>query len=266
MRGARALSDDACHAGRAGLLAEVEAGLAAALAAAGRLERLGALDLHLVPTAHPLLRSTALPREEPEDWHEALAALVAAARAAGCRPRVELVAERRPQLRAALARAGFLRRLAAPLLAARLDRPTLPTAYCRSLTADMPNELLDRFLVHQHAVFGEAPPGAAERAFWRECLGRGELRSWTVLEADRPVAAASLLGGPPTAELAGLWTLPDRRRRGYGRTVASAVLAGHVATGGRIVWAVACDAASAALLAGLGLSRAGTFELWERAP
>lgn len=263
MRGAGALIADAGNGGRAELLAAVEAGLGAALAAAGRVERLGPFDLHLVPTAHPLLRTTALPREEPADWAGALARLIAAARAVGCRPRVELVADLRPRLRVALARSGFHRRLGAPLLVARPDPGGFPAAACRALTADAPIGLLDRFLETQHAVFGEAPPGPAERALLRHCLERGELRSWTVLEADRPIATASLLAGPFVAELAGLWTVPDRRRRGHGRTVARAALAGHAVEGGRIAWAVATGAASAALLEDLGFDRIGAFELWE---
>lgn len=266
MRGARALSIDTADTGRAELLAAVEAGLGAALAAAGRVEWLGALDLHIVPTAHPLLRTTALPREEPADWAPALARLNAAARAVGCRPRVELVAELRPRLQAALAGSGFRRRLVAPLLVARLDTGAVSAASCRALTTDAPIGLLDRFLETQHAMFGEAPPSPAERAVWRRCLEHGELRSWTVLEVDRPIAAASLLGGLPTAELAGLWTVPDRRRRGHGRAVARAALAGHAGAGGRIVWAAATGAASANLLKGLGFARIGAFEIWESPP
>lgn len=266
MRGARALSADAGTGGRADLLAAVEIGLGAALAAAGRVERLGAFDLHLVPTAHPLLRATGLPREEPADWTGALARLTAAARAVGCRPRLEFVADLHPRLRAALARSGFHRRLGAPLLVARLAPGSLPAASCRPLTADTPIGLLDRFLETQHAVFGEVPPGPTERALLRHCLERGELRSWTVLEADRPIAAASLLGGTSIAELAGLWTVPDRRRRGHGRTVARAALAGYAAEGGRIAWAVATGAASEDLLEDLGFERIGAFELWESEP
>lgn len=263
MRSARALSLDTGDADRAELLAAIEAGLAAALAAAGRVEGLGAFDLYIVPTAHPLLRTTALPREEPADWARALARLNAAARAVGCRPRVELVAELRPRLQAALAGSGFRRRQAAPLLVARLDGEIASAVSCCALAADAPIGLLDRFLETQHAMFGEAPPSPAERAVWRQCLERCELRSWTVLEADRPIAGASLLGGPPTAELAGLWTVPDRRRCGHGRAVARAALAGHAGEGGRIVWAAAAEAASVPLLAGLGFARIGAFEIWE---
>lgn len=260
-------------------LGAIEAGLHEACARVVRGADLGALVWYRIPAEHPFLRSVALPGTSPATVSRAgvasaLEALRALARAAGCPARVELVAERRAGLRPALAAAGFVATLRAPLLAGRAwpvaatanAEPTFapaapaPRISLVALSPDAPEALLDAVLEHQHAVLGEHPPSAAERTAWRAVLARGTVRSWGRFRDGRPIAAASLLVAEGVAELAGLWTIAEERRRGHGRSVAAAALAG---AGGRLVWAAAELPASAALLRGLGLRRVGTFERWE---
>lgn len=245
-------------------LEAVEDGLRAACAGAGPARPLGGLDLYRVPAEHPFLRTVALARGAPADPGPAIAALLAAAPAAGRRPPpVELVAERRPGLRAALAAAGFARALSAPLLVGPPRPAAAAAGACRPLAPDAPEALLDATLEQQHRILGERPPSPAERAAWRRALAAGTVRTWVRVQGGRPVAAASLLAAAPVAELAGLWTVPEERRRGHALAVAAAALDGHARAGGRLAWAAAEVPASARLLEALGLRRVGTLERWE---
>ncbi|MCX8100398.1 MAG: GNAT family N-acetyltransferase [Geminicoccaceae bacterium] len=243
--------------------AAIEAALHALCARAGTSLGLGRLRLHLVPASHPFLRTVALPLPGRGGWPQALAALRAAARLLEAPARIELVAERWPEAGAALAANGFARTLAVPLLWWPAQAPVAAVAEpCRRLGPETPAELLAETLALQHAQFGEPPPSAAERAHLLACLAEGSVRTWLLVEDGRPVAAASLQGDALAAELVGLWTRPDRRRRGFARRVAAAALAAHDAEGGRLLWAGAASPASEALLRSLGLVRVGTLEAW----
>lgn len=243
--------------------AAIEAALHALCARAGTSLGLGRLRLHLLPTTHPFLRTVALPVPGRGGWGEALDALRAAMRLLGARGRIELVAERWPEATGALLAAGFARTLAVPLLWWPAAAPIAVAGEgCTRLGPEAPAELLAEALALQHAQFDEAPPSPAERAHFAACLAEGSVRTWLLVEDGRPVAAASLQGDALAAELVGLWTRPDRRRRGLARRVAAAALAAHGAEGGRLLWAGAASPASEALLVGLGLLPVGTLEAW----
>lgn len=246
----------------------VEAGLRAACARAAPARPIGAFELFRIPVEHPFLRPLALPRAEPNGWEEPLRELLRCCSAAGLVPRIEVVAERRAALRAALGAGGWIRTLAVPVLV----KPVAPGAASAvgepafRLDAATDRALLAATLEAQHAILGATPPRPAEEEAFRACLADGSVRTWVRLDEEgRPVAAASLLGGPPAVELAGLWTRPDRRRRGLARSVACAALAAAGEGGCRLVWAGAASGASAALLESLGMVRLATLESWERA-
>jgi ribosomal protein S18 acetylase RimI-like enzyme len=243
----------------------VEAGLATACGQAGAARSLLGFDLYRIPDEHPFLRSLALPRGDPPDWAGPLDELVRVCATLGLSPRLELLAQRRARLRAALAAAGWVRTLAVPVLAEPVRRAARAEGGAWRLDAAAPEDRLAATLAAQHAILGAAPPSAAELACFRACLADGDVRTWVRLdESGRPVAAVSLLGGPPAVELAGLWTRPDRRRRGLARSLARAALAGAAETGAQLVWAGAANAASEALLRGLGMTAIATLESWER--
>lgn len=244
--------------------AAVESALRAACRTAAVPRPVAGFELYRIPPEHPFLRSLALPRDEAVDWSAALAELREECIGHGLVPRIELLAERRGRLRAALAAAGFLRTLAVPVLVAR-PAPMAGNGTIARLAAESRQELLAATLDAQHAILGAAPPSPAERAAFRACLERGSVRTWVRLdEAGRPIAGASLLGAPPVVELAGLWTLPEHRRRGFGRGVAEAALGGAYAAGCRLVWAGAASTASLAVLRGLAMTPVGTLESWEK--
>lgn len=247
-------------------VALVEAGLHAACERAVRARPIGAFDLFRIPVEHPFLRALALPRAEPGGWEEPLRELVGCCAVEGVVPRIELLAERRAALRAALGAEGWIRTLAVPVLVRAAGLEPAPAEPVIRLHAASERALLAATLEAQHAILGAAPPRPAEEEAFRACLADGSVRTWVRLdEKGVPVAAASLLGGPPAVELAGLWTRPGRRRRGFARSVARAALAAAGAGGCRLVWAGAASAASAALLESLGMVRLATLESWERA-
>lgn len=243
----------------------VEAGLRMACAQVGTVGSLGGFELFRIAHEHPFLRSIALPKGDPPDWRAELDGLVRAAAALGLVPRIELLVERRAGLRAALAHAGWLRTLSVPVLVIRPPKepPTDPGAL--RLGRETPDDLVMATLAAQHAILGASPPSPAECASLRDCLGDGGVRTWVRLdETGRPIAAVSLLGGPPAVELAGLWTAPERRRTGLARGLAKTALAHAAEAGVELVWAGAASRASEALLRGLGMVAAGTLESWER--
>lgn len=249
-------------------MALVEAGLRAACDRAARARPIGAFELFRIPVEHPFLRALALPRAEPSGWEEPLRELVGCCAAEGLVPRIELLAERRPALRATLGAAGWIRTLAVPVLVKPVDTGTASavTEPVLRLEAASERPLLAATLEAQHAILGAAPPRPAEEEAFRACLADGSVRTWIRLDEEgRPVAAASLLGGAPAVELAGLWSRPDRRRRGLARSVARAALAAAGEGGCGLVWAGAASGASAALLGSLGMIRLATLESWERA-
>ncbi len=252
----------------ADLAALVEAGLRVACARAARPRPLAGFELFRIPVEHPFLRTLALPRAEPSEWGEPLRELVRVCAAEGLVPRIELLAQRREALRAALGAAGWIRTLAVPVLVKEVEPGAASAAADTVLRLEAASAwtLLAATLEAQHAILGAAQPRPAEEAAFRACLADGSVRTWVRLdEQGRPVAAASLLGGPPAVELAGLWTRPDRRRRGFARSVVRTALAAAGEGGCGLVWAGAANGASAALLESLGMVRLATLESWERA-
>jgi len=246
----------------------VEAGLRAALAAAGCVHVLAGFDLYRVPVGHPFLHSLALPRGEPPaiaDRAEAIDELIRFCAALGLVPRIELVAERRAGLRDALAARGFRRAFAVPVLAAVPSQLDPGPGEALRLSGRTPERLLRATLSAQHRILGAAEPSPAEYAAWRACLEADTVRTWIRLDGQgEPAAAASLLGGAPAVELAGLWSRADLRGRGLARSVARAALAAAGEGGCLLVWAGAANPASLRLLSRLGLHPGGTLEGWER--
>jgi predicted GNAT family acetyltransferase len=78
-----------------------------------------------------------------------------------------------------------------------------------------------------------------------------------VADGELPVSGSSLIGPGPVAELAGVWTRPPWRRRGYARAVCRLLLERYFAAGGELAWLSAGDLASGALYRRLGFVPCG---------
>ena len=94
------------------------------------------------------------------------------------------------------------------------------------LARGAPASLLGAFLAAAAEAFGEpeAPLVAGELERFAQGLDRGTLAAAVVADGELPVSGSSLIGPGPVAELAGVWTRPPWRRRGYARAVCGLLL------------------------------------------
>jgi ribosomal protein S18 acetylase RimI-like enzyme len=246
------------------ILARLEAGMRDG-AARGRAVRqlpgfLACIDER---ATNPFL-SVAIPDgADPVDGSAALEALAVHFATAGRRARIEAFAELRPGLVAAADSAGWARAMTAPVLVLEPEALAAPPsasggAYRPLDREDAPR--LEAALRGQHVAFGGAPtdPGALD---WlpslRAGLRDGRVRAGAVDVAGTPVAGAVLQYGGGIAELAGVWTHPDHRRRGHARVACHALLAEAFAAGLPLAWLSAAEGALR-LYEGLGFVRVGT--------
>lgn len=218
----------------------------------------GAFRIYLWPRPEPFYRNRALPVAEPPSWAPAIQALVTIFDAAAREPRLEFLAERWPTLPAALEAAGFIRESRAPVLV--LDHPPGHVeAGGMLLGPESPPALSAAFLSAAQAVFGVPAPGdPGELTQLRIDLRDGATLAATRLVAGEPVAGASLIGVGAEAELAGVWTRPEHRRRGHARAVCALLLGHFFAHGGELVWLSAGGEGSEGLYRQLGFVAAGT--------
>jgi ribosomal protein S18 acetylase RimI-like enzyme len=177
-------------------------------------------------------------------------------------PRLEFLAECWPGLPARLERAGL--RSEGESQEIMLVTPDGFRAVSSSevsvqvLSSDDPETTITAYLQTQTAGFGYGgsdAPTAEQITGCREQLRAGRRAVLAVL-AGRPVGVGTTLGSE-LAELQGVTTLPDARRRGVAATVSSALVAQIFAQGGEAVWLSVEDAAARACYAKLGFRTIG---------
>jgi ribosomal protein S18 acetylase RimI-like enzyme len=237
----------------------------AAMTPGSRLHDTPGFRVFLWPEGDLFYRNVAVPVAVPADWDAAIARLREVFDRQRRIARLEFFQELWPELPAALERAGFAREMTAPAM--MLTAPELtpeparpPGAAVTFLTAAAPDALLEAFLALQATVFQElsAVTEPAELLRLRTALGRGESIAAMVLEDGEPVAAGSLLGIGAAAELAGVATRRDRRRRGLAERVCRRLVERFFAAGGELVWLSAGGAGSDGLYRKLGFRVVGT--------
>lgn len=196
---------------------------------------------------------------DPDDWAPSVRRLLELG--PGRVPRLEFMEELHPDLPAALEARGFrtsARAAAMVTTAGDLGRlPDAPVGPPPLDLAEAPRHL-GRFLDAQAQAFGMAP--GSGRLFFdrlRAGLADGSVLAAARLEGDTPVSGATLLVTSEGAELAGVWTSPERRRRGLALGVCRHLLASALDHGVDFVWlSAAPDAAH--LYRRLGFRRVGT--------
>lgn len=217
--------------------------------------------VHVWPTADPFYRNVAVPIEPTSDWPRAIAAMRRVFAAAGRTPRLEFFAELWPDLPMALEAAGFAieRRSEVMTLAPTQLVPSSLPVEPTLLDGETPQPLLAAFLAGAGEAFGETEsiqaPGELER--FAVGLRRGTIEAAAVLDTTRPVSGASLTGCADVAELVGVWTRAEWRRRGYARATCTRLLQHLFAAGGALVWLSAGDTASCRLYRSLGFQPCG---------
>lgn len=213
-----------------------------AAARAGRIyERIGAFEAFLSPDSDDYLLSFAVPVAESADWRADLRALRACFLHHRRLLRVEFFAELYPTLAAALEAERLRLNLTAPVMT--LDAADLPAREGAPLDWQVldPDDaaMAEAVLAVQAASFRlrADEPGHAD---WRRRLVEGA-RQGTMLVGlgrwqGRPATAAALLLGAGVAELAGVGTLEEARRRGLASALCHALLSRWFAAGGRLAW------------------------------
>lgn len=225
----------------AGLLRRL-AGNARAAAARGRdVVDSAPFELFLSRDSSDYLLSFAWPKAVVRDWAPALDDLRARFAAHGRLMRLEFFADLYPDLGAAAEAAGLHRNMAAAVMVA-----TAPCAVGAGLgetthligAADA-DDLIPRMLAMQAEAFGFKLSSDGETAWRRrftEGVQEGSLLAAVTLQEGEPAAAAMLLLGGGTAELAGVATRPALRRRGLALQTCAALLRAYFAAGYDLAW------------------------------
>jgi ribosomal protein S18 acetylase RimI-like enzyme len=192
------------------------------------------------------------------DYGPGIAALQAQFAARRRRPRLEFVEACTPRLAAALEQAGFSREGRYGLMVCTPDRALAPPhpvdAVVQRLEPSAPVEQLAEFLRTQAIGFGAAEPVRPSKQEIGEL--RVALHTTTAVWArvGQAAAAVAVVTAPAggVAELAGVATLPDYRRRGLGRAVSAAAVQAAFAGGVKLVCLTAADAAAERIYAAIG--------------
>jgi ribosomal protein S18 acetylase RimI-like enzyme len=233
------------------LLARLEHGMRTASGEGRSRRSLDGFDLFLSPDSSFYLLSRALPAEGAgPPWRAAIAALLAAYTPSGRRPRLEHFDELHPQLAPALEAAGFVLEMRAPVMAlapqglvTAPDRGAANALRYRPLRHDDP-QAAEAFVRGQSVAYGglyDGPDALAWLPALRTGLEAGTLRAATLELEGRPVSGATLQLGGGVAELAGVWTDPEQRRRGLAFALCRRLLAEAFAAGMELCWLSAAE-------------------------
>lgn len=208
----------------------------------------------------PLLQVALASGHDPDGWDASVAALLALRATHGTVPRLEYLEELHPALLPALQRAGFrLSSRAAVMVATAAGvepRPWPATARYLDL-ADASDGDLVGYLAEQARAY--AMPARTGRAFLpllRRGLATGTSLAAAAIVDGAMVSGASLLVAPESAELAGVWTAPERRGLGLAGSLCARLLAEAAGRGVDHVWLSAAEDV-AGLYHGLGFRRVG---------
>ncbi|MBV9278881.1 MAG: GNAT family N-acetyltransferase [Chloroflexi bacterium] len=179
-------------------------------------------------------------------------------------PRFEFTEELWPDLGPALEGAGFQLQARQPTMvctAAAFEPYRAPGVEVRLLRASDPDDDLARF----HAIISEGfgaedsrPAGREELARFRSQLEVGSLRCALASVEGAPAGAGSTTPWEDVCELAGVATVPARRRRGAAATLSSFLVADHFGRGGTLVWLSAGDEVARRVYEKIGFSLVAT--------
>lgn len=176
----------------------------------------------------------------------------------GRKARLEYFHELYPGLAEALEGKGFELEMDAPLMT--LEPKDLAAADCpdgyRRLEAD-DSAVMESFFRRQSIAFGG--DAGDDALSWlpqvKSGLERGTVMAACIVHEGAPVAGAVIQGGDD-AELAGVWTLPDMRKRGLAFSVCQSLLKDYFQTRG-LCWLSSAEGALR-LYEKLGFSRVGS--------
>jgi ribosomal protein S18 acetylase RimI-like enzyme len=181
-------------------------------------------------------------------------------------PRLEILQELWPDLPPILEAAGYICEHDLPLMVCTEEsfRPSPGMDRTEILAAD--GDLAAAWIV-ETAAFGHPEPPDETRLDRR----RARIRTANLAVAlarfeSMPAASALLMMEGAVAELAGVATLPEYRRRGLASDVSSCLLTSFFESGGKVVWLSAADEAAWKTYSKLGFSRIGSQVNYIKSP
>jgi ribosomal protein S18 acetylase RimI-like enzyme len=242
------------------LLARLVPNVTAAAGAERRRLRAGPFEAFIAEGTDDYFMSFAVPVEPCRDWRPAVEALDALFRAQGRIPRLEFFRELHPALAPTLYAMGYHRNMEAPVMV--LESARWPGARVDRTGLIKPGDeaAIDAALSVQQTAFQPMLDPAA-LADWRgkiiAGIRTGMLRAALLRDGGKPVATAILMLGAGVAELAGVGTVPDHRRRGFAQRVCRLLLGAYFADGFDIAWLSAAPEADG-LYRKLGFQPVGT--------
>jgi len=196
----------------------------------------------------------------PEETREQLERLREIFHHNGRRLRFEFVDGIWPGFPEALEQFGLELQFRVPLMACTPDtfRPAHAPGVAVKQVGAEDTEAQRLFHTIQRQAFGaegEASPG--ELAQIRHQIQHGFWRCVIASLEGRPVGAGTLVPFEMVAELAGVGTLPDARRRGVAATLSSFLVHSHFEGGGDLVWLTAMTDAARAAYRTIGFADVG---------
>ena len=177
-------------------------------------------------------------------------------------PRLEFIGECWPGLAASLERECFRSEGEAQdimIVAPELFTPSsAPDVTVQFLMPDDPDALFGAYLETQMRGFGygENPPTPEQISVCRDQISAGRRAALAFL-SERAVGAGTTLG-TDLAELQGVATLPDARRRGVAASLSSALVSGVLGRHGDAVWLSVENDAARACYAKIGFLKIGS--------
>jgi len=245
-----------------GLLEIIQASNAGQLQSDRWTQRTGPFLVALHPTSEMVWINYATP-VEPTSAEALTSSLMADLRAifhAHRRiPRFEFIETLHPLLANWLEAHGLTLQLRAPLMVCGkgdLKPCFAPGMTIHEIRADADQALLAEFIRVTRRSFATAPiePSAADLIEQRELLSSGRQRLCHAAFEGRMVACGVMQA---SAELGGVATLPEFRRRGAAAAVSTQLVLRHFSEGGQVVWLSAGDEAAHRLYAKIGFREAG---------
>ncbi|MFL5335414.1 MAG: GNAT family N-acetyltransferase [Geminicoccaceae bacterium] len=244
------------------LLRRLAEQFAAAVAEGSDTHEIEGFRVHLWASPDPFYRNVAIPTDAACLEASSVARMQDLFAAHARTPRLEFFAELWPGLAPVLESAGLtLDREAQVMVRRPGDELPAPLGGEAAVLLDAGQQRvrLQAFLAAAATAFAETGPlnpGEVDRL--AAGLARGTIAAAGSLQGREPVAGASLIRVGPVAELAGVWTLPDWRRRGLARACCRLLLERFFGDGGEIAWLSAGGPAGQALYGQLGFRPCGT--------
>lgn len=245
-----------------GLLKRLERSLKAVGGQSRDKVRVRGFEVFIDPSSDAYHLSFAVPSDiKGDNWAEAIKEMQNVFTERSRRARLEYFHELHPDLAGALENEGFHQDMRAPVMTLQrqdLSEGTRSSATYLALTMDH-SDRLEGYLRRQSLAYGGNGDDGA--LVWldsmRKGLAAGDLMVAGLEQESAFVSGASIQIGGNVGELAGVWTLPQKQRRGLAYALCQTLLSDYFENGYDLCWLSAAEGALG-LYERLGFRKAGT--------